>query len=780
MKKRLLTSIASAAMLTTVATPVVDNVMMTTAHSQKVSAATTDEQAAFLNKAAKQAVKAAKKYGTYPSVMIAQAILESGWGQSALATEANNLFGMKADNSWPGGTYSAKTREEGTNGKSYYIVAKFRKYNSFEESFEDNGKKLREGVSWQPLRYKGTWLENANTYADATKSLTGTYATDSKYDSSLNSRITDHNLNQYDPIVSKTAKVYTVSKSGSVYNWPTDHSVASPVGTVKKGERVVATKTITYNDGSTRMYLEGKGWINGTSLGKGNSKSSEPITQAPKGATKVDKTLMHNAYVYDDKGTKIKGKMFKLNEEEDVKMISTYGTKIIKGKTYYRVGENEYIAAGNIDGTLKFLKRNSYVYNQYGNRDNSLKRKKNEQVATYGTAVTINGKKYYRIGIRQYIKKANFMQLERGPDVKLRKKLITLIAAISLTGVATNTGVNIVQADSINAQAKKYQYSGVTYLYKMLKLEGIKYNKFPGVEYKTGKPEGIVIHETADPGATAHDEAIYFNREWPKVKAYVHAFVDDDYVIQMRSPEMGTWGAGPNANDRFIQIELCEENTRGAFIKSINNDAIYVAKLLHRYDLKPDNACDDGEGTIWSHHAVSTYLGGTDHVDPDGYFEKWGYSMDQFFDLIQYYYDLQAKDTDAKEKDPAKSKKDVEAIQGAVTLGHDAYIYDAKGKNTKKIKKAGSPVVVMGYKAMNNNKYYQIGKNQYVVASNIDATDRVVKKDTYLRTNTGRIEPENKVKKGSRVLTYGSRVTIKGQKYYALNATQFILVSDIE
>ena len=86
----------------------------------------------------------------------------------------------------------------------------------------------------------------------------------------------------------------------------------------------------------------------------------------------------------------------------------------------------------------------------------------------------------------------------------------------------------------------------------------------------------------------------------------------------------------------------------------------------------------------------------------------------------------------------------------------------------------------MGYKAMNNKKYYQIGKNQYVVASNIDATDRVVKKNTYLRTNTGRIELENKVKKGSRVLTYGSRVTIKGQKYYALNATQFILASDIE
>lgn len=362
--------------------------------------------------------------------------------------------------------------------------------------------------------------------------------------------------------------------------------------------------------------------------------------------------------------------------------------------------------------------------------------------------------------------------------MKLRKTFITLIAAMSLTGVAVNAETSHVQAASINSLAKKNKYCGVTYLYKMLKLEGIKYNKFPGVEYENGKPEGIVIHETDDPGATAHDEAIYFNREWSNIEAYVHAFVDNDQIIQMRSPDMGTWGAGPNANNRFIQIELCEENTREAFIKSINNDAIYVAKLLHRYDLKPDNACDDGEGTIWSHHAVSTYLGGTDHVDPDGYFEKWGYSMDQFCSLIEYYYDLQAKDTETK--DPSKTKEEVEAVQGAVTLGHDAYIYDAKGKNTKKLKKAGCPVVVMGYKTMNNKKYYQIGKNQYVVASNIDATARVVKKETYLRTSTGEIEQENKVRKGSRVLTYGSRVTIKGQKYYALNATQFILASDIE
>ena len=101
--------------------------------------------------------------------------------------------------------------------------------------------------------------------------------------------------------------------------------------------------------------------------------------------------------------------MYKTSDENGGKWINTYGTKTIKGKTYYRVGENEYIAAGNIDGSLRFLKKNAYVYNQYGNRDNNLKHKKNSQIATYGSAVTINGKKYYRVGIRQYIKKSNFM-----------------------------------------------------------------------------------------------------------------------------------------------------------------------------------------------------------------------------------------------------------------------------------------------------------------------------------------------------------------------------------
>ncbi|GGV12534.1 SLAP domain-containing protein [Lactobacillus acetotolerans] len=401
MKKRLFTGFAAAVMLTSTAIPVTNKLIAKTpVGTKKVSAASTSS--AFLDTAAKQAQKASKKYGLYPSVMIAQAIVESNWGQSGLAVNANNLFGMKADDSWMGPTYTSKTREETSAGKSYYVNANFRKYSSYEGSFDDNGKKLREGVSWQPTRYQGAWIENASSYAAATKALTGTYATAHNYNTILNQRITAYDLTQYDPKVSNATANYTVKASGSTYDWPTDHSVSSTSGSVSKGDNVTVDKTITYYDGSQRMHIAGKGWVDGTSLDTGSA--LPPASQAPKGEKKITKMLMHNAYIYNAKGKRVKGiKALKADNN-----IPTYGTKTINGKSYYRISTNQYIAAGNIDGKMRALKHNAYVYNDYGNRDNSKVMKKNQSVATYGSAVTIYSKKYYKIGTGHYIKKANF------------------------------------------------------------------------------------------------------------------------------------------------------------------------------------------------------------------------------------------------------------------------------------------------------------------------------------------------------------------------------------
>lgn len=151
----------------------------------------------FIQLIAPVAQVAANKYNLYPSVMIAQAILESGWGTSAASQAPNyNFFGIKGD--YNGASFNMPTKEW-SKDKGYYTVdCYFRKYPNMEASFDDNGNKLRNGLSWNASYYSGTWRENTQSYKDATSWLQGRYATDPNYASKLNNLITTYNLTQYD------------------------------------------------------------------------------------------------------------------------------------------------------------------------------------------------------------------------------------------------------------------------------------------------------------------------------------------------------------------------------------------------------------------------------------------------------------------------------------------------------------------------------------------------------------------------------------------------------
>lgn len=406
---------------------------------------------------------------------------------------------------------------------------------------------------------------------------------------------------------------------------------------------------------------------------------------------------------------------------------------------------------------------------------------------------------------------------------KFKKGMLAFLASISL--LFAFSFVKPVKADSWNQQAETYKYVGTTFLYKWLATQNIRYHSFDEVHpihYRHGKPEGVVIHETADPGATAKDEALYFNSKWNKIYAYVHAFVDHQTVMQMMTPNLGCWGAGPMANDRFVQIELCEETTRPNFAKSINNDAIYAASILHRYHLKPTNATHNGKGTVWSHYAVSKFLGGTDHTDPTGYFAKWGYSMDDFFQLIKHYYDLQGantsqapkkskRKTNKKSRKPAKKKARKKAKKktnkknkkkttkkakarapkqnlvkqpsrikkGWNLLMHDSRIYNAQGKPvSKKIHRAGTGIYIKGTKFIKHKKYYQIGKKQYVAAANVEGTARTLKHNAYLYDTIGMRDGKSTLKKGTRIRTFGAAIKLNSVKFYALNASVFVKVGN--
>ncbi|WP_125760620.1 peptidoglycan recognition protein family protein [Companilactobacillus hulinensis] len=152
-------------------------------------------------------------------------------------------------------------------------------------------------------------------------------------------------------------------------------------------------------------------------------------------------------------------------------------------------------------------------------------------------------------------------------------------------------------------------------------------------ENGVGKPEGVVVHETATPGATAENEVTLFNREWRNMQTYVHAFTDDKQIINIHSADYGVWGAGPTANAKYIQIELCEVNSYDGFAHSLANDAYYIASKLIQYNLP-----DIPGQTVVSHHEVSNMYHQTTHVDPDTYFARKGYSMAELNQLISLYY----------------------------------------------------------------------------------------------------------------------------------------------
>ena len=130
-----------------------------------------------------------RQFGVLPSVTAAQAILESAWGQSALATQGHNLFGIKG--SYNGQSITMRTAEYG-NGDYYYINDAFRKYPSNYESIVDHGRFLATNSRYNNLLWKKDYtVVTQYLHADG-------YATDPKYASSLNNVIRTYNLDAWD------------------------------------------------------------------------------------------------------------------------------------------------------------------------------------------------------------------------------------------------------------------------------------------------------------------------------------------------------------------------------------------------------------------------------------------------------------------------------------------------------------------------------------------------------------------------------------------------------
>lgn len=250
----------------------------------------TIDPAAFISQICGYATEVAAANDLYASVMMAQAILESGWGASTLTTTANNMFGIKG--SYNGQYVTMDTYEDDGSGNYYLISAKFRKYPSLKESFEDNAYVLRNtSFSSGNYYYSGAWKSNTTSYTQATAWLQGRYATDTSYASKLNNLISTYNLTQYDTgssntgggnsnetIVSDETAINQQMKTTASMNIRSDASTsASITGSLAANTTftAAATKTGTSVNGNTTWYkISGKGWVSGAYLTKVSTDSS--------------------------------------------------------------------------------------------------------------------------------------------------------------------------------------------------------------------------------------------------------------------------------------------------------------------------------------------------------------------------------------------------------------------------------------------------------------------------------------------------------------------------
>ncbi|GAB2026449.1 glycoside hydrolase family 73 protein [Lactovum odontotermitis] len=152
------------------------------------------KRAYFIQEIAPLAQTEHQKYGILSSLTLAQACLESDFGQSLLSAKYYNLFGVKAYGNAPKISLDTKEYE---NGKLITIKGDFRVYQSWQESVEAHSQLFVNGVDWDPDKYQSVLA--APDYLKAALAVQAAgYATDLNYADKLIKLIEEYKLYDYD------------------------------------------------------------------------------------------------------------------------------------------------------------------------------------------------------------------------------------------------------------------------------------------------------------------------------------------------------------------------------------------------------------------------------------------------------------------------------------------------------------------------------------------------------------------------------------------------------
>lgn len=143
--------------------------------------------------------------------------------------------------------------------------------------------------------------------------------------------------------------------------------------------------------------------------------------------------------------------------------------------------------------------------------------------------------------------------------------------------------------------------------------------------------EGLVMHSTDNPGATAQNHYVYFNTGERNSSA--HYFADWIETIRLIPENEQAWHGGPTANKKYMSYEMCEPS---------NNDPDRFNKFKKVWDDAVEFAADYckrnnfTEKDILNHNIISQrYPNETNHTDPIGFFKRYGKTWANFISEVK-------------------------------------------------------------------------------------------------------------------------------------------------
>lgn len=138
----------------------------------------------------------------------------------------------------------------------------------------------------------------------------------------------------------------------------------------------------------------------------------------------------------------------------------------------------------------------------------------------------------------------------------------------------------------------------------------------------TCAPSYLVIHETANPGATAKNHMDYWRNNQPNVEmSHFVMDLDGKTLYQAQRTDTVAWHVG-NGNRYCVGIELCHATARADFTSQWGYAVAFAADFLEEQGWAVSH--------LLSHHEAALKWGGSDHTDPDGYFQSYGATWAKF------------------------------------------------------------------------------------------------------------------------------------------------------